>query len=59
MVVDSSRISRITGFYDLGLNCWQGQELVLLSVMSRSAVGPPAFYLMGPGVLPWGKVAGA
>jgi len=48
MVVDSSRI---TGFDVLGLKCWQWQEIVLLSVMSRSALGPPAFYLMGPRIL--------
>jgi hypothetical protein len=59
MVVNNSRISQITGFDDLGLECWQGQEIVLLSKMSRSALGSPAFYLMGPGVLSWGKVAGA
>ena len=43
----------------MGLKCWQGQEIVLLCVMSRSALGPPAFYLMGPGILHGGKVAGA
>jgi hypothetical protein len=43
----------------MGLKCWQGQEIVLLSVMSRSALGPPPFYLKGAGVLLWGQVAGA